>query len=369
MLARLLAVFEDSGERVRERMIGIYVVLAVMNIGAWLWAIIGFGGNLSLLGVALVVYGLGLRHAVDADHIAAIDNVTRKLMQEGQRPVTVGFFFALGHSTVVIIASLVIAVTAASLADLSGIGGIISTGASTFFLFVIALMNIMILTSILQTYRQVRRGGSYVAEDLDILLNKRGFLARIFRPVFKIVTRSWLMYPVGFLFGLGFDTATEVAVFGVAAAQMAKGMSIGEIAVFPFLFAAGMSLVDTSDGILMLRAYDWAFVKPMRKLYYNIIITSVSVVVALFIGGIEGFGLLSDSLGLQGGVWDFIGSLNSNFNDIGFAIIAIFVIAWGGSFLLYRWMRLDEIEVTLAPSVSSETLDREDPNLRVQAAE
>ena len=360
MLARLLAIFEDSGERVRERMIGIYLVLAVLNIGAWAWAFIGFGSNLSLLGVALVVYGLGMRHAVDADHIAAIDNVTRKLMQEGQRPVTVGFFFALGHSTVVTIASLVIAATAASLSELSGVGGIISTGASTFFLLMIALMNIMILSSILKTYRHVRRGGAYVAEDLDILLNNRGFLARIFRPVFKIVTRSWLMYPVGFLFGLGFDTATEVAVFGVSAAQLSKGLSLAEIAVFPVLFAAGMSLIDTTDGILMLRAYDWAFVKPMRKLYYNITITGVSVVVALFIGGVEGLGLLADQLNLSGGLWGVIGTLNENFNDIGFAIIAIFVIAWAGSFFLYRWMRLDDVEVAMAPNVSLATLDAED---------
>jgi high-affinity nickel-transport protein len=335
MLARLLAIFEDSPDRVRERMIGIYGVLLVMNLGAWIWAGVEFGWNLSLLGVALVVYGLGLRHAVDADHIAAIDNVTRKLMQSGDRPVTVGFYFALGHSTIVVIASLIVAAAASSLNDLSGVGGIISTAVSTFFLFAIALMNIMILMSIVGSYRQIRKGGAYVAEDLDMLLNKRGFLARIFRPVFRLVTKSWMMYPVGFLFGLGFDTATEVAVFGVSAAQLSKGMTLAEIAVFPALFAAGMSLVDTTDGVLMLRAYDWAFVKPMRKLYYNITITSVSILVALLIGGIEGAGLLSDQLGLQGGAWDFVGYLNDNFNSIGFAIIGIFIVAWVGSFLLY----------------------------------
>ena len=369
MLARLLAIFEDSSEGVRERMIGIYAVLAVLNVGAWAWAFVGFGFNLSLLGVALVVYGLGLRHAVDADHIAAIDNVTRKLMQEGQRPVTVGFWFALGHPTVVVIASLVVAATAASLEDLSGVGGIISTSASTFFLLAIALMNIMILVSILKTYRHVRRGGTYVPEDLDILLNNRGFLARIFRPVFKLVTRSWWMYPVGFLFGLGFDTATEVAVFGLSAAQIAKGMPLADIAVFPVLFAAGMSLVDTTDGVLMLRAYDWAFVKPMRKIYYNLTITSVSVGVALLIGGIEGLGLIGDELGLEGGFWDFISAMNGNFNNLGFAIIAVFVVAWVTSFIVYRVLGLDDVQVAMAPSVSPATLDVEETDLALDATD
>jgi nickel/cobalt transporter (NiCoT) family protein len=206
-------------------------------------------------------------------------------------------------------------------------------------------MNIVIFASIYKSYRRVRAGGTYVAQDLDLLLNNRGFLARIFRPLFRLVTRSWHMFPLGFLFGLGFDTATEVAMFGVSAAQAAKGVPIEAILVFPVLFAAGMSLVDTTDGVMMLGAYDWAFVKPIRKLYYNMTITLVSVVVAVLIGGIEALGLVSDKLGLSGGVWDAVGVLNDNFNNLGFVIIGVFVAAWVLSYVIYRVKRLDDVEV------------------------
>ena len=347
MLRALLNIFDDSGADLRSRMIGIYGLLAVLNIGAWIWAFSAFNGNAALLGVALVVYGLGMRHAVDADHIAAIDNVTRKLMQGGARPVAVGFFFALGHSSVVTIATIVVAM-AASVEAFQSIGGTVQTAIASLFLLAIAAMNIVILRSIYRTYRHVRAGGSYVEEDFDLLLNNRGFLARIFRPMFKLVTKSWLMFPLGFLFGLGFDTATEVAVFGITAAQAAKGVSLSAIAVFPVLFAAGMSLIDTTDGVLMLRAYDWAYVKPMRKLYYNMTITAVSVLVALLIGGIEGLGLLGDKFGLEGPFWDAIGYLNDNFNSIGFLIIGLFMASWAVSFLIYKLKGLDQFEVASA---------------------
>jgi nickel/cobalt transporter (NiCoT) family protein len=192
----------------------------------------------------------------------------------------------------------------------------------------------------------VRAGGAYVEEDLDVLLNNRGFLARIFRPVFKLVTRSWHMFPVGFLFGLGFDTATEVAMFGVSAAQAAKGVPFAAILVFPVLFAAGMSLVDTTDGVLMLGAYDWAFIKPIRKLYYNMTITFVSVVVALLIGGIEALGLIGDQFGFKGAFWAAMDKLNDNFNTIGFAIIGVFLVAWIGSYVIYKAKKLDDVELT-----------------------
>jgi high-affinity nickel-transport protein len=207
-------------------------------------------------------------------------------------------------------------------------------------------MNIIIFTSIYKSYRRVRAGGAYVEEDLDVLLNNRGFLARIFRPVFKLVTRSWHMFPVGFLFGLGFDTATEVAMFGVSAAQAAKGVPFAAILVFPVLFAAGMSLVDTTDGVMMLGAYDWAFVKPIRKLYYNMTITAVSVVVAVLIGGIEALGLIGDQFGLKGAFWAAIDKLNDNFNSIGFAIIGVFLVAWIASYVIYKAKRLDDVEIT-----------------------
>jgi high-affinity nickel-transport protein len=351
VLTQLKRLLDESAPDLRGRLVTIYAVLIALNLGAWLWALLSFYDKPALLGVALVVYGLGLRHAVDADHIAAIDNVTRKLMQAKQRPVTVGFFFAMGHSTVVIIAAGAVAL-AASLLDgfdsFQSVSGVIGTAVSALFLFAIAAMNIVILVSIYRSYRQVRRGGAYVEEDLDMLLNNRGFLARIFRPVFRLVTRSWHMFPLGFLFGLGFDTATEVAVFGVSAAQATKGVPFEAILVFPLLFAAGMSLVDTTDGVMMLGAYDWAFVKPIRKLYYNMTITLVSVIVAILIGGIEALGLIGDKLGLSGGFWDAVGALNDNFNNLGFVIIGIFVAAWALSFAIYKAKRLDELDVRSA---------------------
>ena len=347
--------FDESAPDLKMRIVSVYIVLAVINIGAWLWAFVAFHDNVAMLGVSLVIYGLGLRHAVDADHIAAIDNVTRKLMQEGRRPVAVGFFFAMGHSTVVIIAAGAVAVTASLLGgfdSFKSVSGVIGTAVSALFLLLIAAANILIFVSIYRTYRRVRRGGAYVEEDLDILLNNRSFLSRLFRPAFRLIQRSWHMFPLGFLFGLGFDTATEVAMFGVSAAQAAKGFSVAAIMVFPALFAAGMALIDTTDGVMMLGAYNWAFLKPMRKLYYNMTITLVSIVVALLIGGIEALGLIGDQLALgDGGFWGFIGALNDNFNNIGFVIIGVFVLAWIVSYAIYRAKRLDE--VTIGSSTSA----------------
>ncbi|MDR3473462.1 MAG: HoxN/HupN/NixA family nickel/cobalt transporter [Devosia sp.] len=343
--------FDESSPDLKGRLIGIYGLLALLNIGAWLWALIAFHDSPAMLGVALLIYGLGLRHAVDADHIAAIDNVTRKLMQDNQRPVAVGFFFALGHSAIVIMVAAAIAGATSLLGSFQSfqdIGGTISTSVSALFLLAIAVMNIVIFASIYKSYRRVRAGGAYIEQDLDILLNSRGILARLFRPLFRLVTRSWHMFPLGFLFGLGFDTATEIALFGVSAAQAAKVLHVEAILVLPVLFAAGMSLVDTTDGVMMLGAYDWAFVKPMRKLYYNMTITLVSVGVALVIGGIEALGLVSDKLGLTGGIWDAVGALADNFNNLGFAIIGVFLLAWVASYFIYKAKRLDEVEVESA---------------------
>ena len=342
--------FDDGAAGLRGRLVGIYAVLAAANLGAWAWALFTFRAHPVMLGTALLAYGFGLRHAVDADHIAAIDNVTRKLMQEGKRPVSVGFWFSLGHSTVVVLAALAIAATTTALSAhfdaLKDIGGIVSTSVSTLFLFAIAAMNIVILAGVWKTFRHVRAGGAFAEQDFDILLNSRGLLARLFRPLFRLVARSWHMLPLGFLFGLGFDTATEVALLGISATQAGHGMSIWSIMVFPALFAAGMSLVDTTDGILMLGAYNWAFVRPMRKLYYNLVITAVSVVVAVLIGGIEGLGLIGGQLSLKGWFWDGIGALNDNFNGLGFVIIGVFIFAWIASLLIYRYARLDDLEVT-----------------------
>src|SRR6201996_4567292 len=334
----------------RGRLTGLYTLLIVANVAVWAWALYTFRHQPVMLGTALLAYSFGLRHAVDADHIAAIDNVTRKLMQEGKRPVSVGFWFSVGHSAVVVLVALAIAVTTTELEarfdSWKGVGGIVSTSVSTLFLFAVAAMNIIILLGVWKTFRHVRRGGAFHDQDFDLLLNSRGLLARLFRPLFRLVTQGWHMLPLGFLFGLGFDTATEVALLGMSATQAGQGMSIWSIMVFPALFAAGMSLIDTTDGVLMLGAYNWAFVKPMRKLYYNLVITAVSVVVAVLIGVIEGLGLIGDQLGLKGWFWDGIGSLNDNFNGIGFAIVGVFILAWVASLLIYRYARLDELEVT-----------------------
>jgi len=343
------ALFNDASADIKGKVIGIYTLLLVFNVGAWVWAFIAFRHFPLLLGTAFLAYSFGLRHAVDADHIAAIDNVTRKLMQEGQRPVSVGFMFSLGHSTVVILACVAIAATALALKTqldaVKEIGGVIGTLVSAFFLLIIALINLIVLRSVYQAFQRVRQGQPYVEADFNLLLANRGLLARVFRPMFKIITRSWHMYPLGVLFGLGFDTATEIGLLGISAAQASAGLPIWSILIFPLLFTAGMSLIDTTDSILMLGAYGWAFVKPVRKLYYNMTITFVSVIVALVVGGIEALGLLADQLHLNGAVWDAIGSLNDNFGTLGFIIVGIFALSWVLSLAFYKWRRFDDLEL------------------------
>jgi nickel/cobalt transporter (NiCoT) family protein len=335
----------------RGRATWMFAALIAANLALWLWAALIFADDTMMLGTALLAWSLGMRHAVDADHIAAIDNVTRKLMQEGQRPLTVGLWFAVGHSGIVLIAAVLIAVAASALSRVEAVGevgGTIATIISATFLFAIAAMNLIILKSVLKTFNHVRSGGAYVDEDMDILLGNRGFLARIFKPLFRLVTRSWHMAPLGFLFGLGFDTATEVAILGLSAGQAASGLSIATVLIFPLLFAAGMALIDTADGALMMGAYQWAFVKPIRKLYYNITITLVSALVAIVIGGIEAAALLGDKLGLTGGIWSVAANLGEHFNSLGFFIIGLFAACWLVSWAIYRWKRFDEIEVLLA---------------------
>ena len=339
------------------RVVSMYVLLGALNAGGWLWALSIFHGHPVLLGTALLAYSFGLRHAVDADHIAAIDNVTRKLMQQGKRPVSVGFFFSLGHSTIVFGLSVAIALTSVALKDRFGWfeswGGIVGTAISAFFLLVIAAANILILISIYRTFQHVKNGGAYTDEDLNLLLAKRGFFGRIFRGLFKLINHSWQMYLVGFLFGLGFDTATEVGLLGISATQAAQGMSVWSILVFPTLFTAGMALVDSTDSILMLGAYGWAFLKPIRKLYYNMTITFVSIIVALFIGGIEALGLIGDQFQWKGPFWEAMDFLNDDtvFTNLGFIIIGIFVISWVVSIIIYRVNKYDDIKVRTESAV------------------
>jgi len=351
-MSRLIqALFNDASADIKGKVIAIYSLLLIFNLGAWAWALIAFRHFPLLLGTAFLAYSFGLRHAVDADHIAAIDNVTRKLMQDGQRPVSVGLMFSLGHSTVVVLACVAIAATALALKTqldaVKEIGGVIGTLISAFFLLIIALINLLVLRSVYQAFQRVRQGHPYVEEDFNLLLANRGLLARIFRPMFKIITRSWHMYPLGVLFGLGFDTATEIGLLGVSAAQASAGLPIWSILIFPMLFTAGMSLIDTTDSILMLGAYGWAFIKPVRKLYYNMTITLVSVIVALVVGGVEALGLIADQLHLNGAVWQAIGRLNDNFGTLGFIIVGVFALCWGLSLAFYKWRRFDELEFKL----------------------
>ena len=349
-MTSLLSLLSRIPPEVRGR-IGVMVAgLIAANVAAWAWALVAFHG-LPLLGMAVLAYALGLRHAVDADHIAAIDNVTRKLMQEGKRPVGVGLCFSLGHSTIVVALSVAIALTSAALQDkfgsLTNVGGIIGTGISAFFLLAIAAANLLILISVYRTFRAVKNGADYHDEDLNLLLLRRGFFGRIFRRLFQLIAQSWQMYFVGFLFGLGFDTATEVGVLGITATTAAKGLPIWSILVFPALFMAGMALVDSTDSILMLGAYGWAFVKPIRKLYYNMTITFVSVIVAVFIGGIEALGLIGDQFKLQGSFWAALDVVTDDhsFMLIGFGIIGLFVASWFVSIIIYRMNHYDSIEV------------------------
>jgi nickel/cobalt transporter (NiCoT) family protein len=262
----------------------------------------------------------------------------------------VGLMFSLGHSTIVVVGALLIAVTALGLQhridNFRTIGGVIGTLVSALFLLAIAVVNLVVLRSVYFTFVRVRRGEPYVDEDLDLLLANRGFLARIFRPVFAMIRRSWHMYPLGVLFGLGFDTATEIGLLGISAAEASRGLSLLSILVFPVLFAAGMCLVDTTDNILMLGAYGWAYVKPIRKLYYNLTITSVSVVVALVVGGIEALGLLGGQFHLQGAFWGLVDRLNSNFGVLGYCIVGLFALSWIVSIAIYKVRRFEELELS-----------------------
>jgi nickel/cobalt transporter (NiCoT) family protein len=337
---RVSSIFNNRAGGLRAKVAGIYGLLVAGNVAAWIWALITFRHSPVLLGTASLAYSFGLRHAFDADHIAAIDNVTRKLMQEGKRPVAVGFFFSLGHSTVVVALAVLIVLTTSALADryfaLKDIGGVIGTSVSALFLFAIAAANVLVLIQVYKAFQSVKRGTRLSEEDLDWILSRRGFLGRLFLRLFRLIERSWHMYPLGLLFGLGFDTATEVGLLGISAGQVAQGLSTWSILIFPVLFTAGMSLIDTTDGVVMLGAYGWAFAKPIRKLYYNLTVTFVSVAAALAIGGVEALGLIGDKLGLEGTFRDAIDTLSDNFGTLGYAIVALFIVSWLTSFVIYR---------------------------------
>ncbi len=324
-----------------------YALLAIANIGAWILALAAFQTRPALLATAVLAYTFGLRHAVDADHISAIDNVTRKLMQEGKRPVAVGFYFSLGHSTIVVALSVAIALAATAIQrafpTMQSIGGLIGTSISALFLYVIAAINLVVLLQVARAFQAVRSGRSYDQQTLDDFLMQRGLIGRFCRPLLRLIGSSWHMYPLGVLFGLGFDTATEVGLLGIAAIEASKGLPILTILIFPLLFTVGMSLVDTTDGILMLGAYGWAFVSPIRKLYYNMNITLVSVLVALLVGTIEALSVLNAQFNLSGPIWGAVSRLSNNFGPLGFLIIGVFAASWAVSVVVYKSRRYDAL--------------------------
>ena len=334
---------------VRNRVVAVYVLLVIFNVVAWGLAIASSSLYPIMLPTAFLAYTFGLRHAVDADHIAAIDNSTRKLMQDGQRPVAVGLFFSLGHSTIVVALTVLVAISAGIISDIPAaqqIGGLIGTAVSGTFLIIIGIINLIVLIDIWKMFRTVSAGGTYSEESLEDFLNNRGLLARLLRPMLKVIRKSWHMYPLGVLFGLGFDTASEVALLGLAATSGAGHIPVLLILLLPVLFAAGMCTIDSTDGILMLGAYGWAYVKPIRKLYYNLNITLVSVIIAFVIGGIEILSIVADEFGLTGGFWDFVTGVD--FGLIGVAIIAIFLGSWGISTVVYRWKGYDDLTPSTA---------------------
>lgn len=296
-----------------------------------------------LLGPGILAYTLGLRHAFDADHIAAIDNTTRKFLQEGKKQLGVGFYFSLGHSTIVALMALALAVAARAareeLPTLQGIGGVIGTTVSGLFLYLIGILNLIVLIGIFRVFREMRRG-QYDSAKLERQLTSRGFANRFFRSLFGSVRSSWQMYPLGVLFGLGFDTASEIALLALSAGAASSGVPVLGIMVLPLLFASGMCLMDTADGAFMAQAYDWAFANPIRKVYYNLTVTGLSVAVALFIGTVELFQVSTSGLDLGGGILGFVQNLD--FGYLGYIVVGMFLAAWAISYLVWRTGRIEE---------------------------
>ncbi|ELS57801.1 HoxN/HupN/NixA family nickel/cobalt transporter [Streptomyces viridochromogenes] len=299
------------------------------------------------IGVGVTAYTLGMRHAFDADHIAAIDNTTRKLMSEGQRPLSVGFWFSLGHSSIVFALTFLLSLGAKALAGpvrdddsaLHNVTGWIGTTVSGTFLYVIAVINVVIMAGIWKVFRQMR-SGRFDEEALEEQLGNRGFLNRLLGRLMKSITKPWQMYPLGLLFGLGFDTATEVALLVLAGSGAASGLPWYAILCLPVLFAAGMSLLDTIDGTFMNFAYGWAFSEPVRKVYYNLIVTGLSVAVALLVGTVELLGLIAEKAGLHGAFWDWVSGLD--LNTIGYVIVGLFFATWAVALLVWKAGRIEE---------------------------
>ncbi|MFG2825629.1 HoxN/HupN/NixA family nickel/cobalt transporter [Kitasatospora sp. NPDC048365] len=336
------------------RLAGMAGFIAALHVVGWFVLValvapqdLSLGEKSFGVGIGVTAYTLGMRHAFDADHIAAIDNTTRKLMHEGKRPLSVGFWFSLGHSSIVFGLAALLALGIRTLAGpvenddsrLHDVTGLIGTTVSGTFLYAIAIINIVILVGIWKVFRQMR-AGRFDEAALEEQLNNRGLMNRLLGRVMKTVDKPWKMYPVGLLFGLGFDTATEIALLVLAGTGAASGLPWYAILCLPILFAAGMSLLDTIDGSFMNFAYGWAFSKPVRKVYYNLTITGLSVAVALIIGTVELLGLLAEKLDLHGAFWDWVGALDLNI--IGFVIVGLFFATWIVALAVWKFGRIEE---------------------------
>ncbi len=346
----------DRGER--SRLAAFFGGVGLLHVAGWGLLIFYGAAHPTILALGGLAYTFGLRHAFDADHIAAIDNTTRKLLQDGRQPVGVGFFFSLGHSSVVflIAAALGLAVkwivegVSGNGGELRIVGSLVAGLVSGGFLVVIGLMNLVILLDIVRVYRRMK-GGEYDSESLQHELTAGGFMTKIFGRLFRVINHSWQMYFVGFLFGLGFDTASEIALLAVSAGAAASGIPFGAIIALPLIFAAGMSLMDTADGAFMAKAYSWAFASPVRKVFYNLTMTSLSVFVALFVGLVELLQVLIHSLNLKGGLFSAIAGFDL-IGKAGYVIVAAFVLAWAAAFVIYKARRIDERWAALVEEVA-----------------
>src|SRR6266487_1716700 len=336
------------------RLGGMVAAVVGLHVAGWVMLAAALGGHYQIskttvfgVGTGALAYTLGMRHAFDADHIAAIDNTTRKLVNEGKRPLSVGFFFSLGHSSVVFVLAVLLNFGIKGLdnqvrndnSGLHTITGVVGTCVSGFFLFLIAAFNIIVLAGIIKVFREMR-GGAYDDDELEEQLNKRGLMNRFLGPLARRADTPWKIYPIGVLFGLGFDTATEVALLVLAGSAVVSGLPFYAILSLPILFAAGMCLFDTADGCFMNFAYDWAFARPVRKVFYNLTITGLSVFVAFFIGTIEILGLLGAELDLTGGFWSFMG--NFDLNKAGFVIVGIFVLTWAVALSIWHFGHIEQ---------------------------
>jgi len=326
------------------RLSGLAGAVMFLHVAGWGLFLYYAGSYPALAGLGVLAYTFGLRHAFDADHIAAIDNTTRKLLQQGERPLGVGFFFSLGHSTIVFALATGLAVAAktvdATIPSFQNWGGYVGASVSGTFLWIIGVLNLIVLLDVVRIFRDMRRG-AYDEERLEQRLVDRGFMSRFFLGrLFRVVSRSWHMYPLGVLFGLGFDTATEVGLLAIAAGVATHHVPFLAVLSLPILFAAGMSLMDTADGAFMSHAYGWAFSNPVRKVYYNITVTSLSVAVALVIGTVELLQVAATKLALDSGFWSWTRGLD--FGQLGYGIVALFVLTWAVSVTVWKTGRIEE---------------------------